>query len=596
VTATGATPQGRVEAKIVLASLLLAILTIVGAWVPGPAAVRGSADPMRGPGTAVPLLTPSSTFVQGPFGLAYDSGTGMVYVADFISGNVSVISASTDLVAATISLGKNADPADVAYDSAKGELYVSDLGSKSVSVISDSTNTVTDTIAVGLNPTGVAYDSDKGEIFVANQNSGNVTVINDTTDHTVATIGLGAYTVPMFLAYDPAKGQMFVTTNGGDGNGGTNVSVISGRSNTVVANTTVGPDLEGIAYDPAKGQVMVADGNGANVSLISGSTDKVVRNISLSPRGAQAFAVVYDGGTHDFFVTNFVGPYSHNVTVISSSNDTILKNIPVGLDDGGAAYVPAKGEIFISNLQSDNVSVINDTNLSVVDTIPIGPFSLTVQAPYVGAHTFTEYSTGKAGNCTTSEATVAGNPKASKSNGSISVGSTSCATSPNGSGSRTASLSTKDGFLGPLFTAYESGSSKIVYTWQISWNANGSSSGLGSRAAVRISLLGNLFDQTTGKWALGGAQARGVSDLVFYGSTTHGPFATGGKYQTFSVSLMVNLVLGDVYEFSTGLYTNDTSVGASGCTQGVCTAGTADGDVDVDTGADFAQVLSMNVE
>ncbi|MGI0073559.1 MAG: YncE family protein [Nitrosotalea sp.] len=42
-------------------------------------------------------------------------------------------------------------------------------------------NTVVATIPVGTQPIGVAYDSAKGEIFVTNDGSDNVSVIRDLT-------------------------------------------------------------------------------------------------------------------------------------------------------------------------------------------------------------------------------------------------------------------------------------------------------------------------------------------------------------------------------------------------------------------------------
>ena len=60
---------------------------------------------------------------------------------------------------ATILVGS--EPYGIAYDSAKGELFVANHNSGSVSVISDSTNTVVANVSV-RSPLGVTYDSAKG--------------------------------------------------------------------------------------------------------------------------------------------------------------------------------------------------------------------------------------------------------------------------------------------------------------------------------------------------------------------------------------------------------------------------------------------------
>ena len=51
--------------------------------------------------------------------------------------------------------------------SSKGELFVGNYESDTVSVVSDSSNKVVATVPVGSNPLGIAYDSGVGDVFVA---------------------------------------------------------------------------------------------------------------------------------------------------------------------------------------------------------------------------------------------------------------------------------------------------------------------------------------------------------------------------------------------------------------------------------------------
>ncbi len=121
---------------------------------------------------------------------------------------------------------------------------------------------VTATIPVGTPGTdapydyGVAYDSGKGEVFVTNAGSDTVSVISDKTNAVVATVPMRY--APYALAYDSSKGEIFVTNGNAQTTLGT-VSVISDSTNTVVANITVGTDPGGIAYDPSKGEIFVTN-------------------------------------------------------------------------------------------------------------------------------------------------------------------------------------------------------------------------------------------------------------------------------------------------------------------------------------------------
>lgn len=101
----------------------------------------------------------------GPIAVAYDSAMSEVFVADYDSGNVSVISDTTNAVVATIPVGTN--PYGLAYDSGIGAIFVANLDGN-VSVVDDRTNTVVATIPLGAgsNTGGAAYDSGRGELYV----------------------------------------------------------------------------------------------------------------------------------------------------------------------------------------------------------------------------------------------------------------------------------------------------------------------------------------------------------------------------------------------------------------------------------------------
>jgi DNA-binding beta-propeller fold protein YncE len=190
-----------------------------------------------------------------------------VYVAEFSAPAVSAISDASNSVVATVEVPglnnpgftESPSPQYIAYDSAKGELFVSNLYGNCLTVISDATHAVITTIDLGndsLNrgiggyPVNIAYDSAKGEIFVVEQgatttngsydaSAGFVSVVSDTTNSVVATIQLGDF--PSAIAYDSAKGELFVANDGrtqsdtSASNTATGiVSVISDATNTVV--------------------------------------------------------------------------------------------------------------------------------------------------------------------------------------------------------------------------------------------------------------------------------------------------------------------------------------------------------------------------
>src|SRR6267143_1768864 len=107
-----------------------------------------------------------------PFALAFDPMNGDVYVANFNSRTVSVISGSSNTVVANVTVGSH--PSAMAVDTADGDVYVANFWAGTVSVISGSTNQVVATVTVGPGPVAVAFDPVNGEIYVANVDSGTV--------------------------------------------------------------------------------------------------------------------------------------------------------------------------------------------------------------------------------------------------------------------------------------------------------------------------------------------------------------------------------------------------------------------------------------
>ena len=78
-------------------------------------------------------------------------------------------------VVATIAVGRG--PIGVAVDSTTDLIYVANSGSSTVSVINGATNRVVATVSVGGLPEGVAVDSTTDLIYVTNNRSGTVSVI-----------------------------------------------------------------------------------------------------------------------------------------------------------------------------------------------------------------------------------------------------------------------------------------------------------------------------------------------------------------------------------------------------------------------------------
>ena len=222
---------------------------------------------------------------------------------------------------------------------------------------------VTVTIPVGKAPMGIAYDSAKGEIFVTNGQDNTTSVISDSTNTVVATIPVGGY--PYGVAYDSAKGEIFVVNLHSN-----SVSVISDTTNAVVATIPVGQSPYNIAYDSAKGELFVTNLYDGTVSVISDSTNTVVATI---PVGVEPFSIAYDSGKGEIFVANYeTDSKNYSLSVISDNTNAVVANIPLLGAPSFVVYDSAKGEILVptgTGTSDTVITVISDSTNAIVATI-----------------------------------------------------------------------------------------------------------------------------------------------------------------------------------------------------------------------------------
>jgi YVTN family beta-propeller protein len=313
-----------------------------------------------------------------PLAIAYDSGKGEIFVAEATNPNmgalnpdnpgiVSVISDSSNKVLTTIPVGEGSMA--IAYDSGKDEIFVANQGSNTVSVISDTSNVVVANVPVD-NAINLVYDSGMGEIFALSAISGSgsgdqVSVISDSSNKVVATVSVYHC---FDLAYDAGKGEIFALSASGSvarssSSAYSIISIISDKSNSVVANLTVGFTSGGIAYDSGKGEVFVTDTLNTTLSVISDSTNAVVS--STGPVIGLPSYLAYDSGKGEILAAGL-----GILEVISDSNNAVVANVTMifgeKVVEGPLAYDSGKNEIFVANLNvasfSGSVYVLSDAS------------------------------------------------------------------------------------------------------------------------------------------------------------------------------------------------------------------------------------------
>ena len=239
-------------------------------------------------------------------------------------------------------------------------------------------------IAVGEFPYGVAVNPITNMTYVANFDSDSVSVIDEELltgnkstisgrNSTQAGQGNNAavghenikdfpvVVSPYGVAVNPFTNMTYVTSY----YLGT-VSVIDGRTNSLVGNVTVGDGPTSVAVNPFTNLIYVANFNSNTVSVINGTTNNVVRDITV---GGQPQGVAVNPNTNMTYVTNDL---SDTVSVIDGRANSLVGNVTVGDGPTGLAVNPNTNTIYVANFNSNTVSVIDGRTNEIVRTMPGG--------------------------------------------------------------------------------------------------------------------------------------------------------------------------------------------------------------------------------
>jgi len=337
-----------------------------------------------------PLITPGVTvFPTGPqptgmapVAVGVDWQLGQIYVVhrqlfrdvgvdtSLPTDLVTVVNQQNGSVIATIGVGSTANGVGqgIAVDSLRHMVYVTNADDSTVTVIDGVTNTTVATVAVDSSPEGIAVDSAAGIVYVAGS---SVTLLDATQQGarlaSIPVIGHGAWAV----AVDTTTHLAYALVNSIP----QSVATIDGPHRAAGAVVTL-PSLiytyTGIAVDPGY-RVYACDYNSGIVTPI---------NIANSAN-PQLLAGFSGNPQHDYVQAIAADPVSHNIFVVGSSlyvfssgsTPALLKTIALPRLPTAIAVDQNSGETFVTDTDSDTVSVLNTAQQAVTSTIPLGTLS-----------------------------------------------------------------------------------------------------------------------------------------------------------------------------------------------------------------------------
>jgi YVTN family beta-propeller protein len=248
----------------------------------------------------------------------------------------------------------NTFPVGIAVNPNTKKVYVANEYSNTISVLDTETDMVKSSIKVGIFPYGIDINPLNNRVYVTNRGSNTVSVIDGSIDSKLADIAVGKS--PVGVVVNPSANWIYVT-NLNDGT----VSVIDGITNEVIDTISVGKTPYGIEVNPLFNKIYVADIIKNMISVIDGETNKISANISVGKRPT-GLEIDLTNGRNKLYVANHD---SDSISVVDMTTNMVIGNITSGGDSPvGIANNPITGKLYVSNIVSNTVSVIDTKALN----------------------------------------------------------------------------------------------------------------------------------------------------------------------------------------------------------------------------------------
>ena len=279
--------------------------------------------------------------------------TQYAYIANNGNNTVSAVNLSTNLVAATIAVGKKPYGVSVSRDGTRG--YVTNSGSNTVSIINTITNTVISTINVGLSPQGICVSPDGTSVYVTNYNDNTLSIINSYTNTVITT--LYGFSNPYGISIAPDGTKLYVVNSGGS------VSVINTSTNSIIASILVDGGPTGICVSPDGTMAYVTTYSGTKVTVINTSNNTVKTTFVAGVNSEYGVCFNLDGTKA--YIANTVG---NSVSIINTVTNTLIATVLVG-GPYGVCVSPDGSKVYVVNHSNSTLGVISTTTNTLISTI-----------------------------------------------------------------------------------------------------------------------------------------------------------------------------------------------------------------------------------
>lgn len=268
----------------------------------------------------------------------------------------------------------NGSPVDLVVNAITNRLYVANPEARQVQVIDTLTDRVIQNISIGAYPSTLALNQFKNRLYVTSPETDMIYVVDGLTNNITSKVKVGPMVGDVAVDTNDFSGHstLVFVTNRGDNS----VSIIDDMLGTVISNIPTGFDPFGIGIDSLNNRAYIATLEGIDIidyftNSNGRSVTSHVLNNNISKYVHFPSNIVVDSNTSKAYITN---SGKDTVSVINTSSNEAVSEIPVGLFPTGIAFDPNDQKLYIANTGNSTVSVIDTSNLTVrqvtIDSIP----------------------------------------------------------------------------------------------------------------------------------------------------------------------------------------------------------------------------------
>jgi YVTN family beta-propeller protein len=242
----------------------------------------------------------------------------------------------------------------VIFSPASRKLYAVDKAHGAVSVVDSATGAAL-TVKVGAEPIAIAANHLTGRVYVANAGSGTVTVLDGRSNSVVTTVNVGAR--PYVLAVNDATNKIYVSNTFSDV-----LTVIDGVTNTTTTQKMGSADA--IITNPNINKIYFLAYEDTNLNALDGARGTLAK--------VQIGMHLWEMAVNEAASTVYVTHVGNAAVTILDEKTNALQTIATGAFPCAVAVNPLTNMAYVANYGDDSVTIIDGSKHVAVATVHVG--------------------------------------------------------------------------------------------------------------------------------------------------------------------------------------------------------------------------------